>query len=299
MDVRNRIIYALDKSSKTRQALAEKLGVGRGAVSDMLNKEGEFDSLKYLEATAELTGFNFEWLRTGEGREMPEGSSTIVDKTYSTSGVSFAQVNEGIGEYLSGKNIRPVAVVVTPTGKELITYVPVKAQAGYRTGYADPQYLEKLPAFSLPINITGSGTYRMFQVKGDSMTQLGGGGLHDGDIVIASYVEDIFELKDNRVYVFVTPEEVLVKRVLNRLKIEAERVLVLKSDNKSGQFKNIILHPPEILEVWELKLFISRQLNFNTDLWEVLGDLQAEQTIIREKIAMLEKESSGRQNIVK
>jgi hypothetical protein len=70
MDARKRIIYALDKSRKTRQALADMLKVGRGAVSDMLNKEGEFDSLKYLEATAELTGFSFHWLRTGQGPEV-------------------------------------------------------------------------------------------------------------------------------------------------------------------------------------------------------------------------------------
>jgi transcriptional regulator with XRE-family HTH domain len=71
MSTRQRIITALELSGKTRQALAEKLGVGRGAVSDMLNKEGEFDSLKYLEATAEITGFSFEWLRTGHGPQRP------------------------------------------------------------------------------------------------------------------------------------------------------------------------------------------------------------------------------------
>lgn len=67
MDRRKRILKALEESGKTRQSLADKLGLSRGAVSEMLNKEGEFDSVKYLEATAELTGFSFEWLRTGAG----------------------------------------------------------------------------------------------------------------------------------------------------------------------------------------------------------------------------------------
>lgn len=69
MGIRERIIYALEKSKKTRQALADELGIGRGAVSDMLNKEGEFDSIKYLEACEKITGFRFEWLRTGKGPE--------------------------------------------------------------------------------------------------------------------------------------------------------------------------------------------------------------------------------------
>jgi transcriptional regulator with XRE-family HTH domain len=70
MDVKSRIIYALEKSSVSRQALADKLGLGRGAVSAKLNGDAEFDSLKYVEATAELTGFRFEWLRTGQGPEL-------------------------------------------------------------------------------------------------------------------------------------------------------------------------------------------------------------------------------------
>lgn len=72
MSVKNRIIEALDKSGKTRQALADKLGLGRGAVSDMLNKEGDIDSLKYIEATAELTGYSFDWIRTGNASTAEE-----------------------------------------------------------------------------------------------------------------------------------------------------------------------------------------------------------------------------------
>jgi transcriptional regulator with XRE-family HTH domain len=77
MDHIKRIIYALEKSNITRQNLADKLKLGRGAVSARLNNsESEFDSLKYLEATAELTGFRFEWLRTGMGPEKDEGQDT-------------------------------------------------------------------------------------------------------------------------------------------------------------------------------------------------------------------------------
>ena len=55
----------------------------------------------------------------------------------------------------------------------------------------------------------------MFQVSGESMLQLGGGGLHDGDIVIGQYLEDIFSLRDNRVYVIISTEVETFCLVLN------------------------------------------------------------------------------------
>ncbi|MBA4056648.1 MAG: hypothetical protein C0490_18180 [Marivirga sp.] len=272
MDARKRIIEALDKSGKTRQALADQLGLGRGAVSDMLNKEGELDSIKYLEATADLTGYSFEWLRTGKG---PEKESE-----------HFNGVSQQTSQYLKGKVIRPVTVVVNQSGRELMSYVPVRAQAGYMKGYGDPHFLEKLPAFSLPI--LKEGAYRMFEVDGDSMLQIGGGGLHDGDIVVAHYVEDIFSVRDNRVYVVISTEGVCVKRCLNRLKDKENPVLILNSDNKNGQHAAIILRAHEILEVWELKAFISKQLSFSTDLWEILNDLQVQHALLKDKVQHLE-----------
>jgi hypothetical protein len=301
MTSKERIKLALSRAGKSQSDLAKWLDRDPGTVSEQLNKPGEMDSIRYLQGTAEITGFSFEWLRTGEGQERQSYLEDLDDPEKNLKKKMVAreeeirldikekQKGELSNEYLGGKGIRPVVVTVEKSGKELLTYVPVKAQAGYKKGYGDPQFLERLPAFSLPLNITGSGTYRMFQVDGQSMKQLGGGGLSDGDIVIARYVEDIFDLKDNRVYVVVSTEGVLVKRVLNRLKRESDPVLVLNSDNKNGDFPTIILHPKEILEVWELKAFISQQLSFNTDLYQVLGDLQAEQAIMREKIVSMEK----------
>ena len=80
MDARERIIYALNKSSISRQALADKLGLGRGAVSARLNSTSEFDSYKYLKAAAELTGFRFDWLCTGEGPERADEQGAGVNE---------------------------------------------------------------------------------------------------------------------------------------------------------------------------------------------------------------------------
>jgi len=276
----NRIRDAIDSRS-SQQKVAERLGITRQAVNLRLSGEKDIDSVEFIDAVSSLTGLSREYLITGE--------KAMVSMALEEGSVSYGMSRKEEQEFLAGKNIRPVMVTVNSSGKELITYVPVKAQAGYKRGFGDPSFIETLPAFNLPVNIAGAGTFRMFQVDGNSMLQIGGGGLHDGDIVIAEYVEDIFTLKDNRVYVVVSTDGILVKRCINRLKNEENRVLICNSDNKNGEYPAIVLHPHEILEVWELKAFISRQLSFNTDLWETLSELQAQQVMLGEKVKHLEQ----------
>jgi len=275
---KSRILLALKESGVTQSRLAEELGLDRASVSEMLNKAGEPPS-KYIKATARLTYFYVEWLTTGNGPKHP------------VSIIYHPEIQEANAEYLSGKSIRPVTVVVNQQGKELMTYVPVRAQAGYLKGYGDPHYIEKLPAFSLPI--LKDGAYRMFEVDGDSMLQQGGGGLHDGDIVISQYIEDFFTLKDRRVYVVISTDGVCVKRCINRLKDKENPILICQSDNKNGQHPDIIVRPHEIIEVWELKAFISRQLGFATDLWDMLSNVEKQVALMNEKIKRIEEERAG------
>jgi hypothetical protein len=277
---KERIIEALQRAGKRPVDLARELDLERGTVSEMLKKPGD-PPVKYIEAAIKLTGFSYEWITTGMG-EIEDG---VIEHDH-------ASMQEPSVDYLSGKNIRPITVTVDRAGKELISYVPVKAQAGYRKGFGDPNFVEQLPAFNLPVNITGAGTHRMFQVDGNSMRQLGGGGLNDGDIVIAQYVEDIFGMKDGRVYVVVSTEGVVIKRCINRLLTE-DKVVIANSDNKNGEFPPIILHPHEILEVWELKAFISKQLSLATDLWDVINDLTVKQAMMQEELKEIKTKRIG------
>lgn len=271
MSRNQRIKDALRAKGISQERLAERLKISQGAVGKQLNKTEDIDSIGFIEAVAELTGRSRDYLIHGREDAEISSSPVVVDDAAAL-------------ERLKGEQIRPVAVTVDRAGRELISYVPVKAQAGYRRGFGDPHYIEKLPAYSLPINIQG--TFRMFQVDGNSMRQLGGGGLHDGDIVIAQYVEDVTSIKDGRVYVIVSSEGVIVKRCINRL-LTPDRVLVANSDNKNGDYPPIILHPHEILEVWELKAFISKQLSLATDLWDVLNDMQVKMALMDDELKRL------------
>lgn len=288
-----RIKFCLQEAGISQEQLAKVLGISQAGVGKQLNKKDDIDSWAFLTAVSNLTGKGLRWIVSGE--DDPEDLVyTSADSQQSDAEIRAkidmlaTSLSEPYTEYLAGNRIRPVAVTVDRHGKELISYVPVRAQAGYMKGHADPHYIEQLPAFGLPI--LKQGTYRMFEVSGDSMLQMGGGGLHDGDIVIAQFLEDIFTMRDNRVYVVVSTDGVVVKRCLNRLKEKENPVLVCKSDNKNGQHPDLIVRPHQIIEVWELKAYISKQLSFATDIWQVLNDVQVQVALMDEKIKKIEED---------
>lgn len=299
MSISERIRDIIKERKLQDQEFASLIDMSKATLSQRFNlKNWTVDELIQI---SEVTGYSLSWMLEGFGPRLMSDHVQAIEnfnkdtqvspKPYKSVETKGSRIEEATVQLLQGKNIRPITVTVDRSGNELISYVPVKAQAGYMRGYGDSHFIEKLPAFSLPI-IESKGTLRMFQVNGDSMLQLGGGGLHDGDVVVAQYVEDIFSLKDNRVYVVVSTDGVAVKRVINRL-ATGDKVLILKSDNKAKNgaeevYRNRVLQPNEILEVWELKAFISRQLNFATDLWDVINDLQASQAILAERVDKIE-----------
>jgi len=163
-------------------------------------------------------------------------------------------VDELIGEDLSKENrtpksnVRVLAVTVDNADEEFIELVPTKAAAGYTSGYSDPEYLTDLPRFHLPVLPKG-GTYRAFEISGDSMLPIA-----SGSIIVGRYVEQLADIKNGNTYVLVTKSEgVVYKRVFNYL--EEKGKLFLVSDNKS--FSAYELDPTEVIEIWEAKAYIS------------------------------------------
>lgn len=163
-------------------------------------------------------------------------------------------VDELINEDLTDENRKPkqqvkvLAVTVDNADEEFVQLVPTKAAAGYTNGFADPEFLTDLPRFHLPVLPKG-GTYRAFEIEGDSMLPI-----LSGSIIIGKYIEQIYEIKNGSTYILVTKSDGIVyKRVFNY--IEEKGKLFLVSDNKS--FKAYELDPAEVTEIWEAKAYIS------------------------------------------
>lgn len=137
-------------------------------------------------------------------------------------------------------------IVTDPSGTERIVHVPVKAQAGYATDSLESTtWFEHLPAYNLPDYMYNVGTFRSFEVSGDSMHPT----LEEGDVIVCSYVDNHYwdsSIKDHFVYVIVTQGDVLVKRVINNLR--RHRHLELHSDNDFYPVLRVNLM--DIKEVW-------------------------------------------------
>jgi transcriptional regulator with XRE-family HTH domain len=165
-------------------------------------------------------------------------------------------INEVIDEKWAPKpkgnpaNLRVLSISVDKDDNENIELVPLKASAGYLNGYADPEYVAKLPKFNLPM--FNQGTYRAFEIKGDSMLPL-----LSGSIIIAEYVENWADVKPAETYVVVSKTEgVVYKRIGNKFK--DQKKLKLVSDNPV--YEPYEVSGEDILELWKAKAYISTQL---------------------------------------
>ena len=144
-------------------------------------------------------------------------------------------------------NLRVLSISVDAQDRENIELVPVKASAGYLNGYADPEFISELPKFHLPI--LKQGTYRAFEIKGDSMLPL-----LSGTIVIGEYLENWNEVKTGETYVFITRSDgVVYKRTGSKFK--ENKALKLISDNPVYEPYNV--EAEDILEIWKAKAYIS------------------------------------------
>jgi transcriptional regulator with XRE-family HTH domain len=148
-----------------------------------------------------------------------------------------------------GSNIRILSISVNQDDRENIELVPVKASAGYLNGYADPEFISDLPKFHLPF--FKQGTYRAFEIKGDSMLPL-----PTGSIVVGEYLENWNDLKAGETYVIISKNDGLVyKRVGNPFK--ENKTLKLISDNPV--YEPYTIPTEDVVEVWKAKAYISTE----------------------------------------
>ncbi len=150
----------------------------------------------------------------------------------------------------NASNLRILSVTVDGEDRENIEMVPVKASAGYLNGYADPEYVAELPKFSLPM--FKQGTYRAFEIKGDSMLPM-----PSGSVVIGEYVENWHDIKPGQTYVVVSKDDgVVYKRIA--FKFKEDKGLKLLSDNRV--YEPYWVKAEDIIEIWKAKAFISTEL---------------------------------------
>lgn len=180
-------------------------------------------------------------------------------------------LTESKGSYISKRRAQKMAA-----GRGDIPFVPVKAAAGYLAGFADPEFVDELNTFTLPM-LTG-GDYRAFEIVGDSMMPT-----PSGSVIVGEKIENLEELKTSNTYIVVSKTEGIVyKRVMKNNRQKNKFTFV--SDNPA--YQPYTVSAEDIVEVWQAQMVISKA---NTQQrWDV-GQLASMVSNLQQQVSVLKK----------
>lgn len=227
-NISSNLKYLRKKNGQTQQQFADLMGIKRSLVGayEEDRAEPKYELLKRIAENFELTIDEF--------------------------------INENINDKWKpklkshGSNLRILSISVDASDNENIEMVPVKASAGYLNGFSDPQYIKDLPKFQLPLPSLKQGTFRAFEITGDSMLPI-----QPGSVIIGEYMDNWNEVKTGETYIIISKNEgVVYKRAGNRFKENKELKLI--SDNKV--YDPYLVAADDILEIWKAKAYISSTL---------------------------------------
>ncbi len=182
-------------------------------------------------------------------------------------------LSDNKGSYLSKRRAQKLAI-----GRGDITFVPVKAAAGYMAGFADPEFIDELNTFTLPM--LAGGDYRAFEIVGDSMMPT-----PSGSIIVGEKIENLEDVKTSNTYIVVSKTEGIVyKRLLKNNRLKNKFTLV--SDNPA--YQPYTVNAEDIVEVWQAQMVIAKA---NTQQrWDVgqlasmVSNLQQQVTVLKKKM---------------
>ncbi len=178
---------------------------------------------------------------------------------------------ESENQYLATSNtsVIPKVVTVDSSDNENMVLVNAKAAAGYPQNIQDTSWYKELPAFDIPLPEFRNATYRGFQVEGDSMLP----NLKPGEWVLAKAVEHIDDIGQNKIYVVVLQDAVLVKKIAKTPNSADVTLISLNETYPPYEIK-----PNQIQEIWE----VNSKITFGVDATTEKGLLKQLQESMEE-----------------
>ncbi len=179
-------------------------------------------------------------------------------------------------EVINQGDLKVLAITVDHENRQNIELVSAKAEAGYLQSYQDPEFIQELPKLYFPS--IPEGTYRAFEIQGDSMLPLSA-----GSIVICSYVESLDAIKNEKTYVIATHlDGIVYKRVI---KNPDGNSITAVSDNPTYPPYRIAYR--DIAEIWSYYAhmsFTDTKQALDDALDEKISDIQEKVTYIKQRM---------------
>jgi len=230
------IKFLRKRRGRTQDEIAHALNMKRSTLSGYEN-EVAYPNLFVLEAFSSYFNISIDTLVKVSLKELSQ--------------FQISQLEKGFDVYIKGSKLRVLATTVDQENEENIELVSEKAKAGYKNGFADPEFIRELPTFQLPF-LSKSKKYRTFQLKGDSMLPI-----PNGSWITGEYLQNWNNLVSGQAYVVFTLDDGIVFKIVeNRLK--EEQKLVLYSLNPVYEPYDVLI--TEIKEIWKFINYISAEL---------------------------------------
>jgi len=230
------IKFLRKRRGRTQDEVAHALNMKRSTLSGYEN-EVAYPNLFVLEAFSSYFNISIDTLVKVNLKELSQ--------------FQISQLEKGFDVYIKGSKLRVLATTVDQENEENIELVSEKAKAGYKNGFADPEFIRELPTFQLPF-LSKSKKYRTFQLKGDSMLPI-----PNGSWITGEYLQDWNNLVSGQAYVVFTLDDGIVFKIVdNRLK--EEQKLVLYSLNPVYEPYDVPI--TEIKEIWKFINYISAEI---------------------------------------
>jgi transcriptional regulator with XRE-family HTH domain len=205
---------------------------------------------------------------------------TLIKKDLSMLSEShLAELERGKDIFVRGSSLRILATTVDNDNEENIELVNEKAKAGYKNGYADPDFISELPSFQLPF-LSRNRKYRTFQLSGDSMLPI-----PDKTWVTGEYLSDWSQILSGGAYIILTLDEGIVFKIAEN-RIKTDHTIVLYSLNPL--YEPFEVHVNEIREVWKFVNYISSEIPDpvlpREDLLATVARLKKDMNIIKHQM---------------
>lgn len=192
------------------------------------------------------------------------------------------QLERGYDVFVSGSTLRVLTTTVDSKNTENIELVNHKASAGYRTGFADPEYISVLPTFQMPF-LSRERKYRTFQITGDSMLPI-----PDGSWITGEFVQNWNLIREGQAHIILTLDDGIVFKVIGKMGSGGN--IRLLSLNPS--YEPYDIRVKDVREIWKFVHYISAELpEPNLPKNEIVTSIE---TLSRE-VAQLKSQLSWRQ----
>lgn len=196
----------------------------------------------------------YNYMYEFQANRIKDPNKLIYEVLHQKYGVNLAYIFYEDKEMFRPKagELQVLTVAVDRNNNEVVKAVPAYAHAGYQKGYADPEYVESLPDHDFYNE--DDGTYRVFELKGDSMFPY----LLEGDFVKAKFLPPVHwrdKLRMYEIFIVVSKDGIVCKQLTGHHVDTGD--ITLHSFN--DLYDDYTINLKDVYELWYYKGYYTRR----------------------------------------